>query len=286
MPPLRISVVEYLNTAPLVWGFTRGPLRGKYDLRFAVPSECAEQLRRGDVDVGIIPVIEYQRMDGMVFLPGCAVAAKDFVRSILLLARRPIEQARRIALDVSSRSSQTLVRILCRERWRIEPDFVPAKPDAAAMLADADAALIIGDPALRISVATHSGGEFPIPGVETLYIYDVAHEWREFTGLPCVLAAWVARREAVTPQLVADFIESKNYGVARIAEIAEDAAPKLKMPVAALESYLRDNIDYGLDDANLRGLELYFRKAAETGVIDRARPVEFAASGAAFRLRV
>ncbi len=280
MSKLRISVVEYLNTGPLVWGFTRGPLAGRYDLRFAVPSECAEQLRRGDVDVGIIPVIEYQRMDGMVFLPGCSVAAKDNVRSILLIARKPIEQARRIALDISSRSSQALVRILCRDRWGIAPEFVAAQPDAAAMLADADAALIIGDPALRISVALEAGDTLPISSAQSLYVYDVAHEWHELTGLPCVLAAWVARREVVTPQVVADFIESKQYGVARIREIAEDAAPRLQMPAAALESYLRENIDYGLDDENLRGLELYFAKAAAAGVIDRAQPVEFARAAA------
>ncbi|MGH9817040.1 MAG: menaquinone biosynthetic enzyme MqnA/MqnD family protein, partial [Candidatus Acidiferrales bacterium] len=131
MAKLRISVVEYLNTAPLVWGFTNGPLQGRYDLTFAVPSQCAEQLRRGEVDVGIIPAIEYARTDGMVVLPGMAVAAKHMVRSILVLSRGPIERAKRLALDASSRSSQALVRILCAERWRIQPEFVSAEPDPA-----------------------------------------------------------------------------------------------------------------------------------------------------------
>src|SRR5580704_810026 len=112
MRKLRISIVEFLNTAPLVWGFTDGPLAGKYDLSFAVPSQCAEALRRGDVDVAIIPAIEYQRMENVVALPGMAVAAKGEVRSILIVSKRPIDMAKKIALDSSSRSSAALVKLL------------------------------------------------------------------------------------------------------------------------------------------------------------------------------
>src|ERR1700733_14186602 len=108
MRKLRISIVEYLNTAPLVWGFTDGPLAGKYDLSFTVPSQCAEALRRGDVDVAIIPAIEYQRMENVIALPGMAVAAKGEVRSLLVVSKKPIEMAQRIALDTSSRSTAAL----------------------------------------------------------------------------------------------------------------------------------------------------------------------------------
>src|SRR5277367_4812340 len=152
MRKLRISIVEYLNTAPLVWGFTDGPLAGKYDLSFTVPSQCAEALRRGDVDIAIIPSIEYQRIDNIVVLPGMAVAAKDEVRSILVVAKKPIELAKRIALDTISRASQELVRILADGLWNIHPEFVEAAPDPSEMLKGADAALIIGDPALRIAM--------------------------------------------------------------------------------------------------------------------------------------
>jgi chorismate dehydratase len=288
---LRISIVEYLNTAPLVWGFTDGPLRGKYDLSFTVPSQCADALLRGEVDVAIMPAIEYQRMDGVVVLPDAAVAAKGEVRSILLLARRPIQMAKRIALDRSSRSSAALVRLLCTERWGIAPEFVDAAPDPAAMLADADAALLIGDPALRVAIKAAAlseklpsgdaccGGdasELPVPGVETLFLYDVAYEWRELTGLPCVLALWVARRGAVTPEVAADFLASKEYGLARIGEIAEAAAMKLNLPAAELERYLRENIDFSLDEENRAGLELYFQKCAEQKLIPSVRPLEMA----------
>ena len=273
MPGLRISIVEYLNTAPLVWGFVHGPLKNKHELSFTVPSLCAEALRRGEVDVAIIPAIEYQRMEDVVALPGMAIAAKGAVRSILVVSKTPMEKARRIALDTSSRSSAALVRLLCAGRWKIEPEFVEAKPDLAAMLADADAALLIGDPALRVAI--EAGEKAPPTGA--LYLYDVAHEWREMTGKPCVLALWVARRNAVTPEVLADFVASKEYGMARIDEIARGAAAKLGLPKDALARYLRENIDFSLDAENQAGLDLYYRLSAQAGLIPRAKPLEFVA---------
>ena len=290
MSKLRVSVVEYLNTVPLVWGFTRGPLREKYDLRFAVPSECAAQLRRGEVDLGIIPVIEYPRIAAdasrdLVILPDMAVAAKNEVRSILVIARKPIHAARRFALDRSSRSSQALARILCAEHWKIQPEFVEMKPDAAAMLGEADAALIIGDPALRIAVNAAASSYIPaVPGVENLFIYDVAQEWRSLTRLPCVLAMWVGRRDAMTPEVLGDFLASKAYGLPRISEIAAEWSERLKLPVSEIEHYLRENVDFGFDEENRRGLELYFAKAAGLGLIPRALPIELAARGVAVNL--
>jgi chorismate dehydratase len=295
MSKLRISIVEFLNTAPLVWGFTDGPLQGRYDLSFTVPSLCAEALRAGKVDVAIIPAVEYQRMDGMVVLPEMAVAAKGEVRSILVLAKKPIEQAKRIALDTNSRSSVALTRLLSKGFWRIDPEFIDSPPDPAAMLAQADAALVIGDPALRIRLkvdalsttvpdakgcgcdeaVSHREDQI-VPGVDTLFVYDVAEQWRLMTGKPCVLAIWVGRRELITPEVVADFLASKEYGLARIGEIAESASLKLELPPRDLEIYLRDHIDFSLDAANLEGLELYFRECAAAGLIPRARPIEFA----------
>src|SRR4029077_15307207 len=123
MSKLRVSIVEFVNTAPLVWGFTDGPLEGRYDLSFTVPSLCAEALRSREADVAIIPAVEYQRMEGMVVLPEMAIAAKGEVRSILVLSKGPIENARRIALDTNSRSSVALTRLLCRGLWHISPEL-------------------------------------------------------------------------------------------------------------------------------------------------------------------
>jgi len=293
MRKLRISIVEYLNTAPLVWGFTDGPLAGKYDLSFTVPSQCAEALRRGDVDIAIIPSIEYQRIDNIVVLPGMAVAAKNEVRSILVVAKKPIELAQRIALDASSRASQALVKILADGLWNIHPEFVEASPDPSAMLKTADAALIIGDPALRIamkmealSVKVASGEDcckgdpedMPVPGFETTFIYDVAYQWRELTGKPCVLAIWAGRPDVITPEVVADFQASKQYGIERLREISEAASIKLDMPPRALERYLAENIHFGLEPEYLEGLRLYYEKATAIGVISHNKPLQFAAS--------
>ncbi len=291
MGKLRISIVEFLNTAPLVWGFTDGPQAGKYDLSFTVPSQCADALKRGEVDVAIIPAIEYQRMDEVVALPGMAVAADGEVRSLLVVSKKPIERVRRMALDTSSRATVALVKMLAPGYWRISPEFVDAAPNPSEMLEEADAALIIGDPALRIAIrlATPSGelssgeqccqgdpDEMPVPGFDTLFVYDVAHQWREMTGKPCVLAIWVGRKGAITPEVVADFQASKEYGVRRVREIAEAASIKLDLPVRELERYLMDNVRFNLDDENLSGLGLYFEKAAALGLIPRNKPLEFA----------
>jgi chorismate dehydratase len=290
MGKLRISIVEFLNTAPLVWGFTDGPLAGRYDLSFAVPSQCAEDLKAGRADVGIIPAIEYQRMENVVALPGMAVASKNEVRSILIISKVPIEQARSFALDTNSRSSVGLVRVLCQRHWKIAPEFIDAAPDADAMLGRADAALIIGDPALRLRLKVDAleakvpqdadcccgGKDEPlVKDVQTLFVYDVAQQWREMTGLACVLAIWVARRGTVTPEIAADFQASRAYGLAHIGEIAEGAALKLDLPPRALEEYLTKNIDFSLDEENLAGLNLYYEECARAGLIPRARPLEF-----------
>ncbi|NDQ57429.1 MAG: menaquinone biosynthesis protein [Acidipila sp.] len=280
MDRLRISVVEYLNTAPLVWSFKHGPLAGKYDLSFTVPSQCAEDLRLGRADIAIIPAIECQRIPDLDVIPDVAIASKGAVRSILLVSKVSIKQARHVALDSSSRSSAALVRLLCQGYWGIHPEFVEAQPDVAAMLAHADAALVIGDPALRLQLR-HEAGQPAFPGAEKLgadklFIYDVAEQWRQWTGRPAVLALWAARHGCATSEVVADFLAAKQYGLKRIREIAVNTAIQLDLPAASLASYLRHNIDFSLDAANLAGLKLFYEKAAQAGLIHAASPLRFA----------
>jgi len=182
------------------------------------------------------------------------------------------------------------VKLLASGYWGITPEYVEAAPDPSEMLKTADAALIIGDPALRVALKMEAlseklpgGGEccqgdpedMPVPGFETVFVYDIAYQWREMTGKPCVLAIWVGRRDAITPEVVADFQASKKYGMERIREISEAASVKLDMPAKALERYLRDNIDFNLDEENLEGLRLYYEKSAAAGLIPHNRPLEF-----------
>ena len=289
VPRLRISVVQYLNTAPLVYGFTHGPLRGKYELSFTVPSECAEALRSGAADVAIIPSIEYQRIDGLVMLPDIAIASKNEVRSLLVIAKRPIGGVRKIALDCSSRTTQAMVRILCAEHWKIAPEFRELPPNLQEMLQEADAALLIGDPALRLSVALKAGGWLGpegetvsqgrlagIANAERLHVYDVVQEWRRMRNLSAVLAVWGMRREAADAEVIADFTASRDYGMARIAEISEEASRELNLPAPTLASYLTWNIDFSLNGENRRGLEHFYARCAALGLIAKRKPIEWA----------
>jgi len=161
------------------------------------------------------------------------------------------------------------------------------------MLEQADAALLIGDPALRIALGIEmdsrpgAPGEtvcraatLGIVGPELLYVYDVVSEWRRLTGLPAVLAVWAARREVATPDVAADFLASRDFGLSRISEICFDAARDLELPQRNLESYLRSNIDFSFDAENRRGLELYFAYAAKLGLIPQAKPIEWAVTKA------
>ncbi|HWZ98982.1 MAG TPA: menaquinone biosynthesis protein [Candidatus Dormibacteraeota bacterium] len=290
MPKLRISVVQYLNTAPLVHGFTHGPLQGKYDLSFTVPSLCAEALRTGAADVAIIPAIEYQRIPDLAILPDLSIASKERVRSLLVVSKTPIRQARRIALDQSSRSTQALTRILCANRWNISPQFLEAEPNVAEMLADADAALIIGDPALRLAIAAEAkakpgrdgqwlceGVTLGMPQFPALHIYDVVREWWQMTERPAVLAVWAARKEIVTAELADEFVASLNYGLANLSAICKEAAAEMQLPQKELELYLRTNIDYSLDDENRKGLLAYYSHARKLGLLEKLSPITIAA---------
>src|SRR5215468_10698018 len=289
MARLRISVVQYLNTVPLVRGFTHGPLQGKYDLSFTLPSLCAEALRSGAADVAIIPAIEYQRIPRLVVLPDLSIASKERVRSLLLVSKTPIREVRRIALDRSSRSTQALVRILCEDRWSIAPEFSQATPDAAEMLQSADAALLIGDPALRLAIQAEQcvkpgadgewicrGAQVGLPQSSKLHLYDVVHEWWQLTERPAVLAVWAARPDVATPELAADFSESLVFGLQHLAEICAEAARDLQLPERELSLYLRTNIDYSLDAENLKGLDEFFARAARLNLIPQANPISLA----------
>jgi chorismate dehydratase len=286
---LRISIVQYLNTAPLVRGFTHGPLEGKYDLSFTVPSQCAEALRSGAADIAIIPAIEYQRIPDLVVLPGMAIASKNRVRSLLIVSKKPIEQVKSIALDRSSRSTQALTRILADEYWKISPQFLEAEPDLPTMLEKTDAALLIGDPALRLSIAiekkcsvgpdgrtTCQAATLGLPYAGIFRVYDVVGEWRKWSALPAVMAVWAAKREVVTQEVMADFTLSRDFGLISTGEICKQASRELDLPQAELESYLRDNIDYHLGEDNRRGLEKYFQEADKLLLIPENKKIAWA----------
>jgi len=263
MPNPKVSVVQYLNTAPLVWGMLKGEQQGKYDLEFTTPAACADAVHQRRADVGIVPSIEYQRMDKAQIIAGISIASKNAVKSVLLLCNKPIEKVQTVAVDNSSRTSAALVRILLRKFYSRFVTISPAPPRPDAMLKRADAALVIGDPAL-----TFNG--------KAVAVYDLAAEWKKFTGLPFVFAVWAGHEDAVLSRFRKDFEQSRDYGLAHVDEIATEYAPKLKMTPEAVKVYLTENIDYSLDEDNRKGLREFYRLARETGIIPVERELLFA----------
>ena len=260
MRPLRVISVPYLNAAPLTWGFEHGEYRDRVSLSHEPPSHIAELLRTGHADIGLVPSIDYQRLEGVEILPSLCVASKRRARSVFLASRRPIEEIASIALDENSSASVALLRLLLAHRGRSSVVFNPQTPSLSAMLRENDAALIIGDAALTADTAG-------------LRVYDLAAEWFAITRLPFVFAIWVARREAVLPEGVRPFVESLRAGQAHIETIADNAFRTLGLPRETLVDYLKINIHYQLGPDELRALDLFYRQAGELGLVAARRPI-------------
>jgi chorismate dehydratase len=259
--PLRLGAVSYLNTKPLVYGLDAFP--EQCDVRFDVPSTCATLLHEGKVDLGLIPAIEYLRGDYRI-VPGVSIASDGAVATVAIFTRTPMTQVRSIALDLSSRTSVALTRVLCARHWHIEPSFTPAEPDLDAMLGGAEAALVIGDPAFEID-----------PEARGVTKIDLGVEWKAMTGLPFVYAMWVGRPHAATPAQCRMLQEARDRGVAHLADIAREVS----RGDAGLEQrsliYLRDNLRYSLNDREAAGLRRFHELAAELGLVPELRPLRF-----------
>jgi chorismate dehydratase len=270
---VRLGAVSYLNTRPLVEGLDARP---DVALRFDVPARCADLVEAGEVDLGLIPIIEYARHAGdYAVVPDVSIASRAAVDSVALFTRRPIEQVRSIALDVSSRTSAGLVRLLCARHFGIRPEFQPAAPDIRAMLARADAALLIGDPALFLDPASVDAGKI-----------DLGLAWQAMTGLPFVWAVWAGRAGAASPDVCRLLYETRLHGVARIDAIAARECPGDPAGQGVVARYLRDTITYGLDETLLAGAQAYFDGLAGEGLIPRApRLRTFATDGPAAPVR-
>ncbi len=251
----RVCAVSYLNTLPLVWGMLHGPQRECFDLEFGLPSECADRLASGAADIGLAPSIEMARQ-GMEFVPGTGIACHGAVRSILLVTKVPLEKIRTLAADTSSRTSVALARIILSRRYGAAPRMAPHAPDLPAMLEAADAALIIGDPALRVD-----------PAQLPMAVYDLGAEWAEMTSLPMVFAVWSGRKEANPAGMEAAFVESCRFGRARIEEIARREGPARSMSEALAQDYLERNIVNELGEREYEGLRLFIRYARESDML-------------------
>jgi chorismate dehydratase len=251
---LHISVVDFLNARPLTWGLLHEPPAG-VSISRDVPSVCAEKLASGEADVGLIPSIEYQRIPGLKVVPGLGIAASSEVRSVLLVSEVSREKIRSVALDPASRTSAVLTRILLKRRYGLAPEY---REGAAA----ADARLIIGDPALKTRWNGH-------------VVLDLAAEWRAFSGHPFVFAFWAVRDGAATAEVGAMLRRSHESGMTHFDRLVREESAASSLSEAVVEDYLRHALHFRLDRGDLDGLELFYRLAAEAGLIPPPRPLTF-----------
>jgi chorismate dehydratase len=264
---IRISLVYYLNSAPLGWAFLHGPFRERYEVVPSSPARCADQLSSGEVDIGLIPSIEYQLMPNLQIIPEISMSSLAEVRSILLIRPKKKQSIQSVALDTSSRTSVALVRILLETKMGIHPNFVPCPPDLDLMLSRCDAALLIGDAALKV----------PLESYDTK---DLAAEWVQWQRKPFVCAFWACRPEAAgSPDLNAVFWEAKIWGLKRRSEIAEAYAEVLSLPVSFLEEYLINNIDYEMGPEHIEGLKKFYQLAHQQKLVPNLHPLQFVPSG-------
>jgi chorismate dehydratase len=258
---VRVAASTFLNTAPLIWTFARGSRRGEVELVDAVPGRCADLLAQREVEVALVPIIEYQRLPEIMVVPDVCVGSRERVRSVVLVTRvHSLKDVRRVALDESSRTSAALVKIIFREFFGCEPEWISTAPDLGQMLAGSDAALIIGDPAMT----------FPR---ETLLVLDMATLWREHTGLGFVFAMWMMRDEAAERARRIDFSSARDEGLAHMEEIVEFYEPTLNLSRADLREYLRENISFSISEEMRAGMQLYFELAHKHGLISSLKPL-------------
>ncbi len=260
---LRVGIVNYINSRPLSRGLVREGQKGGFACESLPPAVIADRLAAGTLDVGLVPSIELARIPGLTVLPGLAIAATHEVRSVLLVSNVPVGEIASVALDENSRTSAALVRMILKDRYGLEPTFRRAHADIDAMLTEADAALIIGDPALTVPR-------------ERYVVLDLAGEWLEMTGLPFVFAVWAVREEIATADLIAPFTASLESGLAELDRIVEESATETGLSKAILRDYFTRNLRYRMGPAEQAGLAEFLRRAAAHGLTSAPPSVRFA----------
>jgi chorismate dehydratase len=271
-PRIRIAAINFLNPAPLMWDFEHPPLEEPLALRYQIdrmlPSECAARLGSGAADLGLIPIAALATTPGLRILPGCTIASKHQVRSLLLVRRagQPLEKLRSVAADTASRTTVAYTRILFHKWGNPNVDFLPMAAGLDTMLERAEAAIVIGDPALLLM--EERAERLARTGEELVY-HDLAEEWTSLTGLPFISAVWCgsARGGSLDEDVVTDLLHSRDHGLANIDALAAEWAGRIAVPEATIRSYLTSNIHYVLDEECIAGMKGFFRAAAEAGVL-------------------
>jgi chorismate dehydratase len=273
-PRLRVAAINFLNPAPLMWDFEHPPLSAPLSLRYQIdrmsPSECAARLATGRADIGLIPIASLATTPGLQILPGCTIASKGRVRSLLLVRRagQPLTALRSVAADTASRTTLAYARILFHKWGNPSVPFLPMTADLDAMLDQADAAILIGDPALF--ALEEQANRFERTG-ENLVYHDLAEEWHTLTALPFVSAVWAGApclaSETWDSRIVTDFIQSRDHGLQNLDALVTEWTAKLPIPEDTVRSYLTANIHYVLDEECIEGMRVFFRTAADLAIL-------------------
>lgn len=262
----RVGHIQFLNCLPIYWGLMRSGALLDVDLHKDSPDRLNAALVAGDLDIGPISLVEYLRHAAdLLLLPDLAVGSDGPVQSVVMVSTRPLDglAGRRVALGSTSRTGALLARMLLAERHGVAPRYFSCPPDLTQMLLEADAAVLIGDVALR------AGHEAPRRG---LLVTDLGAAWREWTGLPMVFAAWAVRRDfaAGHPGLVKDvheaFLRSRELCLAELDEVATAAARWEPFDAATLAGYFRV-LDFSLGPRQVAGLREFARRAAALGEV-------------------
>jgi chorismate dehydratase len=245
-----VCAVSFLNTTPLIWGMQYGPERELVDLTLAIPSECASRLAAGSVDCGLVPVIELIRQP-LRQIGELGIVSDGAVRSILLISKVPFHQIRTLAVDASSRTSVMLAKLVLRHVYGAEPELTAIRPDLTEMLVDHDAALVIGDPALRIK-----------PDALPYRSLDLGAAWTQWTGLPMVFAVWATTQRFAESERLTDILRSSYVsGQEHLAEIINKESAARDFAPGVVKAYLTSQIHFDIAERERQGQERFLELA-------------------------
>jgi predicted solute-binding protein len=262
---IKLATPGSLDAKPLVFGLETGVAKHEVELVRDIPSRCALKLRNGEVRAGLVPCIEYAKHyveQSYQIIPAIAISSCGAVGSARLYFNEGLQNINTVAVDIGSITEIVLARILLSERYNVEPRFLPMNPDVKAMLSKADAALVIGDEAFF----DDSGWTSKI---------DVGEEWQDFSELPFVYSFWVGRQNLLQEKEVGWLLQSKEFGVQKISDIAGDAARTHNVDLALCEHYLTQSLHYDLGENELDGLREFYRLCFYYGMIDDIPDLNF-----------
>ncbi len=240
---LKISAVSYINSKPFIYGIQHGGFLKNYSLSLDIPSVCAEKLKTNQVDIGLAPVAIIPELKNYFIIPDFCIGANGPVKTVMLYSEVPLKEIKNVLLDYQSRTSVMLVRILAKYFWKISPKWTPAKKGYEEKIKGTTAGVIIGD------------RNFFLPR-KFKHVYDLAEEWKNYTGLPFVFACWIANKEP-NENVMADLYKSLRFGVENRDKVVKEL--KNQFDEKLISDYLHHHINFSFDKQKHTAMELFLK---------------------------